>query len=163
VGVALSGAVCSELEAARGCWDSSVVASLVDAVTAVGIALSGAACGELDGDAVTCRLSGALVVGEAGETIVESKVPGLRGTAVTTDLPLASWPAICRTRPLALAINPHTMKATTRRSFRRKSDHRPNSGCTLCAELMANPCKPLSQRATLQRVTTTVVPQLTRL
>src|SRR5262249_37323544 len=76
VGSALSGAVCGELEAATGCWGSSVVASLVDAVTAGGIALSGAVCGP-DGDAVPCRLSGALIAGEVGETIVESVVPGL--------------------------------------------------------------------------------------
>ena len=87
MGTALSGAVCRELEAATGCWGSSVVASLVDAVTVVGLALTGAVGGELDGDTVTCRLSGALVAGETGETIVESKVPGLRGTAAMTDLP----------------------------------------------------------------------------
>jgi len=143
VAIALSGAVCGELEAATGCWDSSVVAFLVDAVTAVGIALSGAVCGELDGDAVPCRLSGVLIAGEAGETIVESVVPGLRGTAAMTDLPstLASWPAICRTRPLAAAIDPHMMKATASPAFRCKLDHRPDSGCTFCAERMANPCK----------------------
>jgi len=135
----LSGAVCRELEAATGCCGSSVGASLVDAVTVVGLALSGAVCGELAGDAVPCRLSGALAAGEAGETIVESKVP--EGAAAMIDLPsmLASWPAICRTRPLALAINPHTMKATTRPSFRCKLDHRPDSGCALCAEPMATP------------------------
>ncbi len=138
---ALSGAVCGELEAATGCWESSVVASLVDAVTAGGIALSGAC--ELDGDAVPCRLFGALIAGEAGETIVETVVLGLRGTAAMTDLPstLASWPAICRTRPLAPAIDPHMMKATAHPALRRKLDHRPNSGCTSCAERMANPCK----------------------
>ena len=73
---ALSGAVCGELEAATGCWGSSVVASLVDAVTAGGIALSGAVCGELDGDAAPCRLFGALIAGEAGDTIMESVVLG---------------------------------------------------------------------------------------
>src|SRR6266550_1384294 len=57
-------AFCDFLEAATGCWGSSLVASLVDAVTAVGIALSGAVCGELDGDAESCRLSGALTAGE---------------------------------------------------------------------------------------------------
>jgi hypothetical protein len=65
------------LVAATGCWGSSVVAPLVDAVTAVAIALSGAGCGESDGDAETCRLSGALLTaGEAGETIVESVSAG---------------------------------------------------------------------------------------
>src|SRR5262249_49636842 len=134
VASALSGAVCGELEAATGCWGSSVVASLVDAVTAVGIALSDAVCGELDGDAVPCRLSGTLIVGEAGETIVESVVPRLRGTAA-----MASWPAICTTMPLAAAIDPHMMKATALPAFRRKLGHGPNSGCTFCAERMANP------------------------
>ena len=137
-------AFCDFLEAAAGCVGSSGVVSLVvDAVTAVGIALSGAVCGELDGDAETCRLSGALTPGKAGETIVESVVPRLRGTAAMTDLPsrLASWPASCRTRPLAPAIDPHMMKATAHPALRRKLDHRPNSGCTSCAERMANPCK----------------------
>ena len=134
-------AFCDFLEAATGCWGSSLVASLVDAVTA--IALRGAVCGELEVDAVPCRLFGALIAGEAGETIVETVVLGLRGTTAMTDLPstLDSWPAICRTRPLAPAIDPHTMKATAHPAFRRKLDHRPNSGCTSCAERMANPCK----------------------
>src|SRR6516164_7248228 len=114
------------------------MAVVVDAVTAS--ALSGAVCGELDGDAVPCRLFGALIADEAGETIVESVVLGLRGTAAMTDT-LASWPAICRTRPLAAAIDPHMMKATVHPASRRKLDHRPNSGCTFCAERMANPCK----------------------
>ena len=70
---------------ATGCWDGSVV--VVDAVTAGGIALSGAVCGELDGDAVPCRLFGALIADEAGDTIMESVVLGLRGTAAMTDLP----------------------------------------------------------------------------
>ena len=137
--IALRGAVCGELEAATGCSGSSVVASLVDAVTAGGIALSGAVCGELEVDAVPCRLFGALIAGEAGESVV----PGLRGIAAMTDLPstLGSWPATCSTRPLAPAIDPHTMKATAHPAFRRKLDHRPNSGCTSCAERMANPCK----------------------
>src|SRR5262249_9388075 len=118
-GFGLRTAFCDLLEAASGCLGSSVVASLADAFTAVGIALSGAVCGELDGDGVPCRLFGTLIVGEAGETIVESKVPGLRGTAAMTDLPstFASWLAICRTRLLAPAIDPHTTKATTHPAF----------------------------------------------
>src|SRR5262249_52450610 len=117
--------------------------SLVDAVTAVPIALSGAVRGDLDGDAETCRLSGALTAGEAGETIAESGALGSRGIVATTDLPstLGSCPAICITRPLALAIDPHTMKATAHAAFPRKLDDRLNSGCTFCAERMANPCK----------------------
>jgi hypothetical protein len=124
------------LEVAKGCWGISVVSSLVDAVTAVviaslvgaitvvAIALSGAGCGELDGDVESCGLSGALIAGEAGETIVESVVPGLRGIAAMTDLPstLGSWPVICSTRPLAPAIDPHTMKATAGPAFRCKLD-----------------------------------------
>jgi hypothetical protein len=58
-----------------------VIASLVDAVTAVAIVLTGAGCGELDGDAETCRLSGALTAGEAGEAIVESVALGLRASS----------------------------------------------------------------------------------
>ena len=61
-----------DLEAATACWDGPVVA--VDAVTAS--ALSGAVCGELDSDAVPCRLFGALIAGEAGDTIMESVVLG---------------------------------------------------------------------------------------
>jgi hypothetical protein len=143
VAIASSGAVCGELEAATGCWDSSVVAALVDAVAAVGIALSGAVCVELDGDAVPCRLSGVLTAGGAGETIVESVALGLRGIVATTDLPstLGSWPAICMTTPLAPAIDPPTMKATAHPTFRRKLDHKPNSGFTFGPERMANPCK----------------------
>src|SRR6266550_3240265 len=74
-------AFCDFLEAATGCWGSSLVASLVDAVTA--IALRGTVCGELEVDAVPCRLFGALIAGEAGESVV----PGLRGIAAMTDLP----------------------------------------------------------------------------
>jgi hypothetical protein len=75
------------LEAAIGCWGSSVVAAGADPVTAVVFASTGAACGELDGDADSCRLSGALTGGEAGETIVESVAPELRGIVAITDLP----------------------------------------------------------------------------
>jgi len=98
-------------------------------------------CGELDRDAESCRLTGALIAGEGGETIVEGVVLGLGGaaaivlgpgsmaaivlglggmaaivlrfweTAAITDLPSPSWPAICTTTPLALAIDPHTSAA----------------------------------------------------
>ena len=91
---------------------------MVDAVTAVVIALTGAVCGELDGDAESCRLSGALLAGEGGETIVEGVVLGLRGTVAITDLPSGSWPAICITTPLALAIDPHTSAAEAAASGR---------------------------------------------
>ena len=112
---ALSGVVCGELAA--------VVA-----------ALSGARRGELAGDAETCRLSGALVAGEGdeaivegvvafpagerGETIEESVVLIVRGTLAITDLPSPSWPAICTTTPLALAIDPHTSAAEAAASGR---------------------------------------------
>jgi hypothetical protein len=85
----------------------------------------------LDRDAESCRLTGALIAGEGGETIVEGVVLGLGGaaaivlglggmaaivlrlweTAAITDLPSPSWPAICTTTPLALAIDPHTSAA----------------------------------------------------
>ena len=45
VAIALSGAVCGELEAATGCWDSSVVAFLV-AVTAVGARIEAIVLGQ---------------------------------------------------------------------------------------------------------------------
>src|SRR5262249_17935479 len=64
-------AFCDFLGGGTGSWARSVVAASVDAVTAVVIALSGVVCGELDGDAESCRLSGALIAGEGGETIVE--------------------------------------------------------------------------------------------
>jgi hypothetical protein len=101
---------------------------VVDAVTAGANASSRVVCGELDRDAESCRLTGALIAGEGGETIVEGVVLGLGGaaaivlglggmaaivlrlweTAAITDLPSPSWPAICTTTPLALAIDPHT-------------------------------------------------------
>jgi hypothetical protein len=63
----------------------------------------------LDGDA-----SSALTAGEAGKAMpAECVAPGLRGAAAITELPLlsGSWPAICRTTPLAPAIDPNAMKA----------------------------------------------------
>jgi hypothetical protein len=112
---ALSGAVCGELAAGVA-------------------ALRGAGRGELAGDAGTRRLSGALVAGEGnagivagvvafpagegGETIVESAVVIVRGTLEITDLPSPSWPAICTTTPLALAIDPHTSAAEAAASGR---------------------------------------------
>jgi len=80
------------------------------------------------------RLTGALTAGEGGETVVEGGVLGLGGTvaivpalggmaaivlrlretAAITDLPSPSWPAICTTTPLALAIDPHTRSAHER-------------------------------------------------
>jgi len=97
-------------------------------------ALRGAGRGELAGDAGTRRLSGALVAGEGnagivagvvafpagegGETIVESAVVIVRGTLEITDLPSPSWPAICTTTPLALAIDPHTSAAEAAASGR---------------------------------------------
>lgn len=105
-------------------------------------ALGGAVCGEFPGDGETCRLSGALIAGDGGETIaegvvaliagdggetmgetmVESVVPRLRGTLAISDLPSPSWPAICpaicTTTPLALAIDPHTSAAEAAASGR---------------------------------------------
>ena len=101
-------------------------------------ALRGAVCGELAGDVETRRLSGALIAGEGGEaivegvvaltageggetigaTIVESAVLMLRGTLAITGLPSPSWPAICTTTPLALAIDPHTSAAEAAASGR---------------------------------------------
>jgi len=101
-------------------------------------ALSGAGYGELDGDAEPCRLSGARIAGEGdeavvegvvaliageggetiGETIVASVVLRLRGTLAISDLPSPSWPAICTTTPLALAIDPHTSAAEAAASGR---------------------------------------------
>ena len=121
---------------------------MVDAVTAGANASSLVVCGELDGDAESRRLSGALLAGEGGETIVEGVVLGpggavaivlglggtvaiglgLRGmvaivlrlweTAAITDLPSPSWPAICTTTPLTLAIDPHTSAAEAAASGR---------------------------------------------
>jgi hypothetical protein len=126
------------LGAGTGCSARSVVAAVVDAVTAAGDALSGAVCGELDGDAESRRLTGALAAGEGGETVVEGGVLGLGGTVAIvpalggmaaivlrlretdaiTDLPSPSWPAICTTTPLALAIDPHTSAAEAAASGR---------------------------------------------
>jgi hypothetical protein len=120
---------------------------VVDAVTAGANASSRVVCGELDGDADSRRLSGALLAGEGGETIVEGVglgpggavaiVLGLGGTvaiglglrgmaaivlrlwetAAITDLPSPSWPAICTTTPLALAIDPQTSAAASGRGW----------------------------------------------
>ena len=111
----MSGAVCGELAAGAA-------------------ALSGAVCGELAGGAETCRLSGALIAGEGGEaiveggvaliageggeTMVESVVPRLRGTLAISDLASPSWPAICTTTPLTVAIDPHTSAAEAAASGR---------------------------------------------
>ena len=92
--------------------------------------------------------AGALLAGGGGETIVEgvglglggavATVPGLAGTAAIvlelrgmaaivlrlwetaaiTDLPSPSWPAICTTTPLALAIDPQTSAAEAAASGR---------------------------------------------
>src|SRR5215831_14201998 len=122
---------CDFLAAGTGSWARSVVAGPVDAVTAGANASSRVVCGELDRDAESCRLTGALIAGEGGETIVEGIVLGLGGaaaivlglggmaaivlrlweTVAITDLPSPSWPAICTTTPLALAIDPHTSAA----------------------------------------------------
>jgi len=84
--------------------------------------LGRAVCGEFAGDGETCRLSGALIAGEGdetmGETMVESVVPRLRGTLAISDLLSPSWPAICTTTPLALAIDPHTSAAEAAASGR---------------------------------------------
>jgi hypothetical protein len=110
---------------------------VVDAVTAGANASSLVVCGELDGDAESRRLSGALLAGEGGETTVEGVVLGPGGTvaiglglggtvaivlrlwetAAITDLPSPSWPAICTTTPLALAIDPQTSAAASGRDW----------------------------------------------
>jgi hypothetical protein len=126
---------------------------VVDAVTAGANASSRVTCGELDGDADSCRLTGALTAGAllaggGGETTAEGVVLGLAGTvaivpglgskaaivlglggmaaivlrlwetAAITDLPSPSWPAICTTTPLALAIDPQTSAAEAAASGR---------------------------------------------
>src|SRR5215831_4831219 len=101
---------CGFLEAAIGCRGSSViavvaaVAVVAGAAAAVAIASFGAACSELGGNEKEfCGLSGALAVGEAGETIVESVALGLRGTAAITGSSLtgasAKTPATIRPVP----------------------------------------------------------------
>jgi hypothetical protein len=92
--------------------------------------------------------AGALLAGGGGETIVEGVGLGLGGTAAIvpgpgsmaaivpalggmaaivlrlwetaaiTDLPSPSWPAICTTTPLALAIDPQTSAAEAAASGR---------------------------------------------
>jgi hypothetical protein len=93
-------------------------------------------------------LAGALLAGGGGETTAEGAVLGLGGTvaivlgpgskaaivlglggmaaivlrlwetAAITDLPSPSWPAICTTTPLALAIDPQTSAAEAAASGR---------------------------------------------
>ena len=116
---------------------------MVDAVTAGANASSRVVCGELDRDADSCRLTGALtagapLAGEGGETTAEGVALGLGAavatvlgvggmaaivlrlweTAAITALPSPSWPAICTTTPLALAIDPHTSAAEAAASGR---------------------------------------------
>ena len=110
-----------------------VDASVVGAVTAGANASSRVTCGELDCDADSCRLTGALTAGAllaggGGETTAEGVVLGLGGmaaivlrlweTAAITALPSPSWPAICTTTPLALAIDPQTSAAEAAASGR---------------------------------------------
>ena len=130
----MSGAVCGELAAVVAALGSAVRGELAAGVAA----LAGAGCGEFPGDAEPRRLSGALIAGEGGEaivegvvaliageggetigeTIVESVVPRLRGTLAISDLASPSWPAICTTTPLAVAIEPHTSAAEAAASGR---------------------------------------------
>jgi hypothetical protein len=93
-------------------------------------------------------IAGALLAGGGGETTAEGVVLGLGGavaiapglggtaaivlglrgmaaivlrlweTAAITDLPSPSWPAICTTTPLALAIDPQTSAAEAAASGR---------------------------------------------
>jgi hypothetical protein len=140
-------AFCDFLGAGTGCSAWSVVAAVVDAVTAGANASSRVVCGELDGDADSCRLTGARIAGGGGETTAEGVVLGLGGavaivlglggtvaiglgvrgmvaivlrlweTAAITALPSPSWPAICTTTPLALAIDPQTSAAASGRGW----------------------------------------------
>jgi hypothetical protein len=94
------------------------------------------------------RIAGALLAGGGGETTAEGVVPGPGGavaivlglggtaaivlelretaaivlrlweTAAITALPSPSWPAICTTTPLALAIDPQTSAAEAAASGR---------------------------------------------
>ncbi len=57
----------------------------------------------------------AIVLGLGGMAAI---VLRLRETAAITDLPSPSWPAICTTTPLALAIDPHTSAAEAAASGR---------------------------------------------
>jgi len=131
---ALSGAGCGGLAAGVAALSGAARGEL-----AAGVAvLAGAVCGEFPGDAEPCRLPGALIAGEGGEalgagvvaltagdggetigeTIAESVVLRLWGTLAISDLPSPSWPAICTTTPLALAIDPHTSAAEAAASGR---------------------------------------------
>jgi hypothetical protein len=131
---ALSGAVRGGLAAGVAALSGAVCGELAAGVAALGRAV----CGEFAGDGETRRLSGALIAGEGGEaivagvaaliageggetigaTIVESAVPRLRGTLAIADLASSSWPAICTTTPLAVAIDPHTSAAEAAASGR---------------------------------------------
>ena len=57
----------------------------------------------------------AIVLGLGGMAAI---VLRLRETAAITDLPSPSWPAICTTTPLALAIDPQTSAAEAAASGR---------------------------------------------
>jgi hypothetical protein len=120
--------------------------ALIAGALIAGALLAGAlTAGALLAGALT---AGALLAGAGGETVAEGVVPGRGGavatvlglgskavivlglgrmaaivpalwdTAAITDLPSPSWPAICTTTPLALAIDPQTSAAEAAASGR---------------------------------------------
>ena len=83
--------------------------------------------GETTAEGVVLGLGGAaaIVPGLAGTAAIGLElrgmaaiVPRLWETAAITDLPSPSWPAICTTTPLALAIDPQTSAAEAAASGR---------------------------------------------
>jgi hypothetical protein len=66
--------------------------------------------------AIVLRLGGTVAIGLGLRGIV-AIVLRLWETAAITDLPSPSWPAICTTTPLALAIDPQTSAAASGRGW----------------------------------------------
>src|SRR5262249_14026904 len=126
---ALSGAVCGELAGdAESCrlWGARTAGEGGEAIVEGVVALI---AGE-DGEAIVEGVA-ALIAGEGGEaigeTIVVSAVLMLRGTLAITGLPSPSWPALCTTTPLALAVDPHPSAAEAAASGRDRGIGPPRS------------------------------------
>jgi hypothetical protein len=126
---ASSRVVCGELDRdADSCRVSGVLLAgtrIAGALTA-GALLAGGG-GETTAEGVALRLGGAVAIvpGLKGTVAIGLELRGMAAivlrlweTAAITALPSPSWPAICTTTPLALAIDPQTSAAEAAASGR---------------------------------------------
>ena len=121
---ASSRVVCGELD--RDADSCRLTGALIAGVLIAGVVLAGAG-GETIVEGVGLGLAGtaAIVLGLAGRLAIvlglgamAAIVLRLWETATVTALPSPSWPAICTTTPLALAIDPQTSAAEAAASGR---------------------------------------------